>query len=170
MRPQQEHRDSWRLNADRGVARRVRRQLFLLLDDNYFSLSTTTTLLTLKAARSARRRAEGEARPRPGFSFRRKGIRGGGKVGNLLLVFHFSIRLLPPELWKCGNLACPWRDFQGAVERGQSLLLAFHPFHSPGISTALFFFWLRLPGYLSSGLRACGWLLQAGVFLLLAVL
>jgi hypothetical protein len=28
-----------------------------------------------------------------------KGIRGGGKVGSLLLVFHFPIRLLPPELW-----------------------------------------------------------------------
>src|SRR5207249_234098 len=43
-----------------------------------------------------------------------------------------------PELWKCGNLACPWRDFQGAVERGGSLLLAFHAFHSHAISTALF--------------------------------
>ena len=46
-----------------------------------------------------------------------------------------------PELWKCGNLARSWRDFQGAVERGGSLLLAFHAFHSPGISTALFLAW-----------------------------
>jgi NADH dehydrogenase len=75
-----------------------------------------------------------------------------------------------PELWECGNLAVFWRDFQGLVGRVGSLPLAFHAFHSPGISTALFFFWLRLRVYLSSGLRACGWLLRAGVFLLLAVL
>src|SRR3954454_16230619 len=43
-----------------------------------------------------------------------------------------------PELWKCGNLACSWRDFQGPVETGGSLLLAFHGFHRPVISTALF--------------------------------
>src|SRR4051812_43662278 len=41
------------------------------------------------------------------------------------------------ELWKCGNLACSWRDFQGPVETGGSLLLAFHGFHRPVISTAL---------------------------------
>ena len=29
---------------------------------------------------------------------------GGGKVGNLLLVFHFST-VASPELWECGNLA-----------------------------------------------------------------
>src|SRR6266567_3185833 len=27
-----------------------------------------------------------------------------------------------PELWKCGNLACSRRDFQGSVETGGSLL------------------------------------------------
>ncbi len=37
----------------------------------------------------------------------------------------------------CGN-ACFRRDFQGAVERGENLLLVFHAFHSPAISTALF--------------------------------
>jgi hypothetical protein len=88
----------------------ARRQLFLLLDDNYS--------LTLRAARSARRRAEREARPRPWFTPGGKGIRGGGKVGNLLLVFHFSIRLLPPELWKCGNLAFFARFPRNGGKRG----------------------------------------------------
>jgi len=32
-----------------------------------------------------------------------------GKLGDLLLVFHFS----RPPLWECGNLAGFWRDFQG---------------------------------------------------------
>src|SRR6266513_2408907 len=128
---------------------------YLLSGVNYFFSSTTTispyqrqllfNALRRREAPAAGRRAK-PARG-PGFSFRRKGIRGGGKVGNLLLVFHFSIRLLPLELWKCGNLACPWRDFQGAVERGGSLLLAFHAFHSPVISTALFLacFWFWPP-------------------------
>src|SRR3954471_4644938 len=79
----------------------------------------------------------GEARA---FSVRVSTIRDrGGKVGNLLLVFHFSTAS-SSELWECGNLAWVWRDFQGAVERGGSLLLAFHAFHSPVISTALFCF------------------------------
>jgi len=43
-----------------------------------------------------------------------------------------------PALWECGNLAGCWRDFQGAVGRVGSLGLAFHAFHRPGISTALF--------------------------------
>jgi hypothetical protein len=59
---------------------------------------------------------------------------------------------------------------RGSWEEWEACLWLFHAFHSPGISTALFFFWLRLRGYLSSGLRAGGWLLRAGVFLLLAVL
>jgi hypothetical protein len=82
----------------------------LPINDNYS--------LTLRAARSARRRAEGEARPRSWFASERKGIRGGGKVGNLLLVFHFSIRLLPPELWKCGNLALFARFPRNGGKRG----------------------------------------------------
>ena len=67
----------------------------------------------------------------------RKGIRGGGKVENLLLVFHFSIR---PRRRRCGNVGISpafGEISKGLVERGGSLLLAFHAFHSPGISTAL---------------------------------
>ena len=39
----------------------------------------------------------------------------------------------------CGNVGISrlWRDFQGAVERGEKLLWLFHAFHGPGISIAL---------------------------------
>jgi len=62
--------------------------------------------------------------------------RRNGKVGNLLLVFHFS-RLPRPG---CGNVGISpgLRDFQGAVGGVGSLLLAFHSFHGPAISTAVF--------------------------------
>src|SRR3954471_11640591 len=65
-----------------------------------------------------------------------EGNRGGGKVGNLLLVFHFSIR---PRRRSCGNVGIAplfGEISKGLVERGGSLLLAFHGFHSPGISSA----------------------------------
>jgi hypothetical protein len=85
-------------------------------------------------------RAEGEARP-PWFFF---GFpiypRGGGKVENLFLGFHFSIR---PRRRRCGNVGISpavGEISKGLVERGGSLPLAFHAFHSPGISTAL---WLH---------------------------
>lgn len=57
---------------------------------------------------------------------------GYGKVGNLLLVFHFSMAVKPG----CGNVGISrcLRDFQGAVERVGKLLLLFHAFHGPGIS------------------------------------
>ena len=87
-------------------------------------------------ARSAIRRAEGEARPAvPGFSFWDKEM----AVGKWETCFWFSTfpSASSPELWKCGNLAWSWRDFQGPVETGESLLLAFHGFHRPVISTAL---------------------------------
>jgi hypothetical protein len=71
-------------------------------------------------------------------SFRLAAFNTHTPTHRLPAVHHFSIRQLPPKLWKCGNLACPWQDFQWAVERGGNLLLAFHAFHSPGISTALF--------------------------------
>lgn len=60
---------------------------------------------------------------------------GGGKVENLVLVFHFS-RAAKPD---CGNVGISryLRDSQGAVERVGKLLLLFHSFHGPGISTAL---------------------------------
>ena len=39
----------------------------------------------------------------------------------------------------CGNVGISrgWRDFQGAVERVGNVVLVFHSFHGPGISTAL---------------------------------
>ena len=59
---------------------------------------------------------------------------GCGKVGNLLLVFHFPMDAKPG----CGNVGISrfLRDFQGAVERVGKLFLLFHSFHGPGISTA----------------------------------
>ena len=82
-----------------------------------------------------------EGRAPPGFVvwFERAKIRGGGKVENLLLVFHFSIRL---RRRRCGNVGISpalGEIPKGLVERVGSLLLAFHAFHSPGISTALWF-------------------------------
>ena len=60
---------------------------------------------------------------------------GGGKVGNLLLVFHF------PMAAKRGGgnvgISRHLRDSQGAVGRVGKLLLLFHSFQGPGISTAL---------------------------------
>lgn len=56
---------------------------------------------------------------------------------NLLLVFHFSIRL---RRRRCGNVGISpavGEIPKGLVERVGSLLSAFHAFHSPGISTAL---------------------------------
>lgn len=64
--------------------------------------------------------------------------RGGGKVGNLLLVFHFSIRL---RRRRCGNVGISpafGEIPKGLVESGGSLRLAFHAFLSPVISIALF--------------------------------
>lgn len=62
--------------------------------------------------------------------------RRSGKVGNLMLVFHFSI---PPRPG-CGKVGISpgLRDFQGTVGGVGSLLLAFHAFHGPVISTAVF--------------------------------
>lgn len=67
----------------------------------------------------------------------RERIRGGGKVENLFLVFHFSIRL---RRRRCGNVGISpafGEISKGLVESVGSLLLAFHAFHRPGISTAL---------------------------------
>ena len=59
---------------------------------------------------------------------------GWGKVGNLLLVFHFPMAAKPGG----GNVGISrfLRDFQGAVEGVGKLFLLFHSFHGPGISTA----------------------------------
>jgi hypothetical protein len=101
----------------------------------------------------------GEARPRSGLIILRERNRGGGKVGNLLLVFHFPIRL---RRRSCGNVGIS--PFFGEISkvlvgRVGSLLLAFHSFHSPDISAALFF-GLRLRGYLCNGARL--WLAIVG--------
>jgi hypothetical protein len=71
------------------------------------------------------------------FGFQRENrnvASGGGKVGNLLLVFHFPMAAKPG----CGNVGISrfLRDFQGTVERVGKLLLLFHAFHRPGISIA----------------------------------
>src|ERR1039458_7283247 len=79
----------------------VRRQLFLRIDDNYFSRSTT---ITPCPAGGAKRRCQTSLemsplapsrRPRGfihkiGFFLAAAGGRGGGKVGILVLDFHFS--------------------------------------------------------------------------------
>ena len=59
---------------------------------------------------------------------------GCGKVGNLLLVFHFPMAVKPGG----GNVEISrfLRDFQGTVEGVGKLFLLFHSFHGPGISTA----------------------------------
>jgi hypothetical protein len=56
-------------------------------------------------------------------------------VGNLLLVFHFSMAAKPGG----GNVGISrfLRDFQGTVESVENPPLVFHAFHGPGISTAL---------------------------------
>lgn len=54
---------------------------------------------------------------------------------NLIVVFHFSIRVRRRH---CGNVGIPPAVGgipKGLVERGGSLLLAFHAFHSTAIST-----------------------------------
>ena len=60
---------------------------------------------------------------------------GCGKVGNLLLVFHFPMAVKRGG----GNVGISrfLRDFQGTVESVGNLSLVFHAFHGPGISTAL---------------------------------
>jgi hypothetical protein len=86
-------------------------------------------------------REEGEARPAWFFFGFPIYPSGGGKVENLFSVFHFSIR---PRRRRGGNVGISpavGEISKGLVERGGSLPLAFHAFHSPGISTAL---WLHL--------------------------
>src|ERR1039457_5208040 len=87
--------------SPRGADTIVRRQLFLRIDDNYFSRSTT---ITPCPAGGAKRRCQTSLemsplapsrRPRGfihkiGFFLAAAGGRGGGKVGILVLDFHFS--------------------------------------------------------------------------------
>src|SRR5258708_38459010 len=95
----------------------VRRQLLFPVDDNYFSRSTTTIF-------------SGRAIARRCFLswFRKRGIRGGGKVENLL--FWFSL-FQPPsssELLECGSLAWLLRDSQGARGKRGKPVFGFPPF------------------------------------------
>src|SRR6202030_3670970 len=115
-------------------------------------------LLTLRAARSARRGRRAKPARGPGLGSGRKGIGGGGKVGNLLLVFHFSIRLLPPELWECGNLAFFARFPRNGGKRGNPAFgfprfPPFRHFHS-SLFTVLSFF---SAGFVDSLFARGGW-------------
>lgn len=56
-------------------------------------------------------------------------------MGNLVLVFHFPIRLRRRHRGNVGILPAVGGIPKGLVERGESLLLAFHAFHSTVIST-----------------------------------
>src|ERR1039457_3864937 len=102
--PWESFRREWWLRRslpERGASCAVRRQLFLRIDDNYFSRSTT---ITPCPAGGAKRRCQTSLemsplapsrRPRGfihkiGFFLAAAGGRGGGKVGILVLDFHFS--------------------------------------------------------------------------------
>src|SRR6476661_8271638 len=95
----------------------------------------------------AKRRRGRRAKParRAVLFFGRDRNRGGGKVGNLLLVFHFSIRL---RRRSCGNVEISpvfGEIPKGLVGRVGSLLLAFHAFHSSlafGLGSV---YWRRAP-------------------------
>ena len=78
--------------------------------------------------RGAPRRAT--ARPAVVFFGREEGNRGGGKVGNLLLVFHFSIRRCRRS---CGNVEIPplLRDSQGARGKRGKPAVGFPRFPQP---------------------------------------
>src|SRR5579862_3809396 len=92
---------------------------------------------TTEAARSAAR-AEGEARPRSGLLLMREESRRW-ESGNLLLVFHFSIRRRRRSCWECGNLAAFWRDFQGARGKSGKPVFGFPRFPQAPHFQALFF-------------------------------
>src|SRR5882724_11041320 len=81
-------------------------------------LSALLHQVLLSARREAPpRRAVGEARPV--FVFRmRERENARGKVGNLLLVFHFSTAS-SSELWECGNLAVLARFPRSCGKRGK---------------------------------------------------
>ena len=120
----------------KNSAHTVRRQLFLRIDDNYFSRSTTITFCLFGGAKRSPPGGERSLPAARDFFLRDKRIRGGGKGGKPALGFPLVHPPSPPELWKCGNLARSWRDSQGARGKGGSLRLAFHAFLSPAISTA----------------------------------
>ena len=63
--------------------------------------------------------------------------RGGGKVENLLLVFHFSIAFVAGAVGMWESRLPLARFPRGSWKEWEACSLAFHAFHSPGISTAL---------------------------------
>src|SRR4051794_6242303 len=82
----------------------------------------------VRTARSAARQAEGDSPSGTCVLVWREGNRGGGKVGNLLLVFHFSIR---PRRRSCGNVGISpalGEISKGLVERVGSLPFGFPRF------------------------------------------
>src|ERR1035438_9741086 len=90
-------------------------------------------------------KSEGSAAQRPvsflGFWFKiqkSRSRRREPRVGKWETWFRFST-FPSGAMPGCGNVGISrlWRDFQGAVERGEKLLLLFHAFHGPGISIAL---------------------------------
>src|SRR6266446_8554817 len=104
----------------------------------FFGLTTTISpyqrqlLLDSWAARSARRRAEGVARPRGlVVCFSDIYIRGGGKVEKPVFGFPLFHPPSSPELWECGNLACLWRDSQGARGKRGKPAFGFPRFPQP---------------------------------------
>jgi len=100
----------------------VRRQLFLRIDDNYFSPFNTITF-------DFRRRVA--PRPRPGFCLESIHIRRGGKWETC---FWFPL-VHPPragavEMWD----SPPFGEIsQGAWKEWETCFWFFHAFHSPGI-------------------------------------
>ena len=97
-------------------------------NNNYSSLLTNNYYFFLSGAeRAARRR--GEAPPAAVFLLEVIGVGGGGKVENLILVFHFPIR---PRSRSCGNVGIS--PAVGEISRGlwseAKLTLAFHAFHN----------------------------------------
>jgi hypothetical protein len=95
-------------------------------------------LLTLRAARSARRGRRAKPARSPGLV---PGERGFVAVGKWETCFWFST--FPSACFRrsCGNVGISrcLRDFQGTVGRGEILPLDFHSFHRSAISTARFF-------------------------------
>src|SRR5204862_7048039 len=95
---------------------------------NYFSRSCCVTRECYRifrcrrdAARSAARQAEGDSPPGSSVFGLKEGDRGDGKVGNLILVFHFSIR---PRRRNWGNVGISpgfGEISKGLVERVGSL-------------------------------------------------
>ena len=86
------------------------------LSDVNYSFRLTTTISPDQRQLLFRRRGApraGRSPPAPVFCFERDKPRRweSGKPAFGFPLFHPPSS---PELWKCGNLACFWRDFQGA--------------------------------------------------------